>query len=500
MAPTTTKKKTVFRVAGLCIIAVWLGMIGLLVKRVHFPESPVKAGLTDGQICIEGEEREWKEIYLRDRKVGYAVSLIGANEQGYLVQEELFLKLHLLGLGQSLYLTTHARLDPSLRLKEFRMMMTSGIVRFEVSGRVEDGALVLTDPRQGGHRVQKIAFQEAPMMAVSLPLFFRTRPFAPGEVFRFPIFDPTTLSQKGMGIKVAGKETLILNRIAYETYRLEGELWGKPLTFWVDEKGRTLKEEGFMGLTTLRSSASMASRGLEGGEGDDLYEMFAVRADRLIGNPQNLAYLKLKLEGIDWSNPHLNHARQRMGGGLLEITKESLPSGNLPCLPFDQVPEDVKTFLAPEFNVESDDPRVVSAARQITGAASDPLSTAGKLLQWVHQNIEKRPVLSMPSALEVLSTRVGDCNEHAVLLAALLRASGIPARLCIGLVYSRDKFYYHAWNEAWLGEWISMDPILNQMPVDATHIKWIEGNLSRQVEIVRVLDTLKIQVMDFRHD
>jgi transglutaminase-like putative cysteine protease len=87
-----------------------------------------------------------------------------------------------------------------------------------------------------------------------------------------------------------------------------------------------------------------------------------------------------------------------------------------------------------------------------------------------------------------------------VLLTALLRASGIPARLSIGLVYGRDKFYYHAWTEAWLGEWISMDPTLNQMPVDASHIKWIEGNLSRQVEIARVMDRLKIEVIDFRHD
>jgi transglutaminase-like putative cysteine protease len=156
--------------------------------------------------------------------------------------------------------------------------------------------------------------------------------------------------------------------------------------------------------------------------------------------------------------------------------------------------------MAPEYNVESDDPQVMNMAAEIAGDSRDPLCVAGGLLQWVYRNIEKKPVLSIPSALEVLRTRVGDCNEHAALLTALLRASGIPARLSLGLVYSRDKFYYHAWTEAWLGAWISMDPTLNQMPVDASHIKWIEGNLSRQVEIVRVMDRLKIEVIDFRHD
>jgi transglutaminase-like putative cysteine protease len=122
------------------------------------------------------------------------------------------------------------------------------------------------------------------------------------------------------------------------------------------------------------------------------------------------------------------------------------------------------------------------------------------LLQWVYSHIEKRPVLSVPSALETLKTGVGDCNEHATLLAALLRAVGIPARLNIGLVYSREKFYYHAWTEAYLGDWISMDAALNQMPVDATHVKFIEGNLEKQIEMVRVIEKLELKVIAFEHD
>ena len=64
----------------------------------------------------------------------------------------------------------------------------------------------------------------------------------------------------------------------------------------------------------------------------------------------------------------------------------------------------------------------------------------------MYQNIQKRPVLSVPNALETLRNRVGDCNEHAVLLAALARAAGIPAQVEAGLVYQKGRFYYHAWN------------------------------------------------------
>jgi transglutaminase-like putative cysteine protease len=160
----------------------------------------------------------------------------------------------------------------------------------------------------------------------------------------------------------------------------------------------------------------------------------------------------------------------------------------------------MKPFLKSEFNIESDEKEIVEKAREIFGSEKDPLVVSRRLFAWVYDNLEKRPVVSVPSALEVLKTRVGDCNEHATLLTALLRASGIPARLNIGLVYNRGKFFYHAWTEAYVGKWVSMDATLNQMPVDATHIKLVEGNLERQVEIAGLIGQLKLKVLDYRYD
>jgi transglutaminase-like putative cysteine protease len=102
--------------------------------------------------------------------------------------------------------------------------------------------------------------------------------------------------------------------------------------------------------------------------------------------------------------------------------------------------------------------------------------------------------------LEVLKNKVGDCNEHAVLLTALLRAVGIPARVSVGLVYTRGKFFYHAWTEAYVGKWVSMDATLNQMPVDATHIKLVHGGLDKQADIIGLIGKLKLKVIDYRYD
>ncbi|MBI2533355.1 MAG: transglutaminase domain-containing protein, partial [Deltaproteobacteria bacterium] len=79
---------------------------------------------------------------------------------------------------------------------------------------------------------------------------------------------------------------------------------------------------------------------------------------------------------------------------------------------------------------------------------------------------------------------------------ALARAAGIPARTAVGVVYLRDAFYYHAWSEVWLGEWISLDSVLNQFPADVTHVKFLEGDIDRQIDILQLIGNLKIEVLD----
>jgi transglutaminase-like putative cysteine protease len=310
------------------------------------------------------------------------------------------------------------------------------------------------------------------------------------------------MSQKETLITVTGKEVLTVLNKTYDTYRLEAEVWGKPLALWVDENGVILKEQGVMGLTLLRSSATRAPLDIEGDRQIDLYEITAVRPDRPLRDPLRLTRLKVKIEGIDQAYfipMGMEGGRQRVAEGVLSIQRERYPVKAAYSLS-DAHPAEMKPYLASEFNIESDAPEIIRKARDISGNEKDPVAVARRLLQWVHGNLEKKPTLVVPSALEALRTKVGDCNEHATLLTALLRASNIPARLSIGLVYTRENFYYHAWTEAYVGSWISMDATLNQIPADATHIKFLEGNLERQVEMVRVMGELKLKVVDFGHD
>lgn len=145
-------------------------------------------------------------------------------------------------------------------------------------------------------------------------------------------------------------------------------------------------------------------------------------------------------------------------------------------------------------------------AREVIGDATDRTEATQRLVQFVFDYVAKEPTLGVPNGLEVLYSKRGDCNEHTALFSSLARASGIPTRIAAGVVYSnrvgpKGAFYYHAWPEVRLGgptDWVPVDPTFGQFPADATHLKLVEGDLDRQVEILGVIGRLNLAVVKAR--
>ena len=113
---------------------------------------------------------------------------------------------------------------------------------------------------------------------------------------------------------------------------------------------------------------------------------------------------------------------------------------------------DAARYLAPEPFIESDAPEIVAEAEAAVRGVTGTRARAERLTRYVNALLEKKPTVSLPSAREVLRTKVGDCNEHTALYVAMARALGIPARIAVGLVYVHGAFYYHAWPEVYLDE------------------------------------------------
>ena len=160
---------------------------------------------------------------------------------------------------------------------------------------------------------------------------------------------------------------------------------------------------------------------------------------------------------------------------------------------------ELSEWVGPDPLIQTRDPRIQAQARQITdrylsGRRRDYVRDAEALNEWVYENLEKQITVSVPSALEVLENRRGDCNEHTVLYVALARAAGIPARTAAGLVYSDGSFYYHAWPEVYLNGWVAVDPTFGQFPADASHLRFTIGGLARQMELVRLIGRLQLEV------
>jgi hypothetical protein len=497
----TIRKRRLFNIIGGCIIGVWLVMIGMLVRKTNIDKSgEVTDFIADKSTEITSSQHDWMEIYLKGKKVGYAVTHVSPVENDYLIQEQVFLKLNLLGQASVIRTVTQSVADHQFRLKNFFFRMTSGVVNFSVSGNVDGNRMLLQIGEGLAKRSESIMLSEKPVIGGGIALFFRGRRLEVGDSFMFPVFDPSTMAQKKMVLKVEGKETLVINRIEYKAVRLTGEMLGQNMTFWLDERGNALKQTGFMGLTLVKSSVGRADKDIEGGGGDDFYELAAIDLKRQLPKANRLTYLKLEVEGLDdirFDTEILNRDRQKFRSGILEITQEKVPLKAVYLIPYDGDSTKMKPFLEPELNIESDHKAIREKALEIARNSKNPILVAKRLKSWVYKNLRKQPVLAVPGALEVLNKRVGDCNEHSVLLTALLRASGIPARICVGLVYTRGGFYYHAWTEGYLGKWISMDATLNQMPVDATHIKLVEGGLRRQVEIIGLIGKIGLKVIDY---
>jgi len=87
-----------------------------------------------------------------------------------------------------------------------------------------------------------------------------------------------------------------------------------------------------------------------------------------------------------------------------------------------------------------------------------------------------------------------------MLYIAMARAAGIPSRFAGGIVYLAGKgFLYHSWVESDLGSWVPVDPAFNQVGVDATHIKLVEGSdWISLLPLGQFVGRIGIRIIDYR--
>ncbi|MCE5266676.1 MAG: transglutaminase family protein [Planctomycetaceae bacterium] len=135
----------------------------------------------------------------------------------------------------------------------------------------------------------------------------------------------------------------------------------------------------------------------------------------------------------------------------------------------------IDDYLAHTDVIDWKTPEVLALANDL-GCDSEA-ATARRLYEWVrdeipHSGDAKHDIVTC-GASEVLRHRTGICYAKAHLLAALLRAVGIPAGLCYQVLQydsSSNRLVVHGLNGIYLrsvGRWIRVDPRGNKAGVNA---------------------------------
>jgi transglutaminase-like putative cysteine protease len=505
--------RAVARAVSVLFVASWAATMGVVLNRAYLQARSFSLA-TD--LAQYGTAAEWRGVYYRGEKIGFTVSQTTPTPDGFELREDARLQMSLLGATTAAAIRTSAQLDRAFALRSFDFSLDPGTGPVQVAGRVTGRHISLTIKTPSGTQTEERDLDDVPVLSLNLPRRLAAQGFKPGTQQQFVVFDPATLRSETVTIAIGKREIVNVFAPAVMTiggqqvrsrtnrpipaFRVELAFAGLRTSSWVTDTGEVVREESPLGLLSVREVPEEAQRLAIGGRTQgDLLESAAVSPLRStknrIDDPRDVRRIRIRIEGADLTSPEMRGAGQSVEGDILEI----VDARSLRAAPADP---DLARYLRPEPLIESDDPAIKLEAVKAIAGTTDPRARAERLTRYVNGMLDKKPTVSLPSAREVLRTRVGDCNEHTALYVAMARAIGIPARIAVGLAYSRGAFYYHAWPEVYLDEgrgrglWLPVDPTFNQFPADATHVRMTRGGLDRQAAILPLIGHLKMNIID----
>lgn len=474
-------------------VAAFLGAIGWrLVDRP--PEVPT----IDVEALAVGETDErWLGIFLADQHVGWAVSREAATADGGRVfQQQSSLTINAMGAVQEVVTAGSAVVGADGVLRRFDFVITSPMTVF-ARGELQERRLRVELTQAGQTQAIELPVKEPPVLSLTLPTRLRGRPLVPGEQFELSYFDPITLANERATLRVEAPEVLPNGEPAFWIRTTYGSMETLRL---VDQNGETLREEAVGGGLGLRSQRMTREEALavQSGNPPDLVALAAAPLTGSLGDARSTRTVTLRIGGIPAERFAHDPPLQVVDGDTVRVSVPLL--AELPDLPVSGEGPDTE----PTFTLPATHPDIVKRAREVVGDAPNRREAVRRINQFVYDYLEKAPVVGVPNGLEVLYQGKGDCNEHTALFVSLARAVGIPARIAAGLVYSTrlgQAFYYHAWPEVELGGptgWVPVDPTFGQFPADASHLKILNGDLDRQLEIMGVMGKVRLEVVEAR--
>lgn len=382
---------------------------------------------------------------------------------------------------------------------------TTGII-------LPNGRLRLTTEAGGQINSREIDWPKGALMTEGQRLEAIRYGLEEGVTYTSTYFDPDLLEAIPVTI-VVGKKTplnLMGQRIEGIHVKLTMRIRGNALDLdtYVDEQMNTLKTvTNRMGMSVEMIACSEQVAKGETAPAEIVLATFvsAPKPLTVAQREQPITYTVRRISKAPLAIIATDEQIPSPKGEMLElrIVKKGIEKGG--ALPYQGQDPAILEALESSSWIQSDAADIVALAEIARGDATASGQAAKNISAFVNGYIkEKNFEVGYASALEVAKSRQGDCTEHALLTAALCRASGIPAQVVFGLVYveqfedKTDVFGGHAWTRVFVdGEWISLDAAVGKF--DTAHIALavsIDGNPADFFQITEIIGDIEIVSID----
>lgn len=494
-------------------------MLALIALATSFSAA---AGLAQEAVRKPAIEREesWQIIEMLGQRVGYGRSVIAPLEENGRTVVKSDSEVHMLfkRFGQKIAITvligTRETAEGDVLSFEY-VTQNPPAAPSRIEGVVADGQLTLTTTVDGKAKTSTRVWKPEWKSPMYQDRVLREQPLKEGEQRGFDVFLPEFAKVARLDLKGGARETIGLLEGAEQSLQKvtvrNSLLPGIPMDMWLDEKGRALKTSTSLLGTEMITYTVTQTEALKKLDGEELdFAVGTLVKVQEIPRAYEAGEVVYKLtlpspEAVETLPAALNQHKNLLAGNEVElrVTRERLPATA-------EIKPAEAEFTAPTKYLQSDDAEVRKHARAAVGDATDPVEKCRRMEGYVAVTLKNKNFsTAMASAGEVARTLEGDCTEHAVLLAGMLRAEGIPARVAVGLVYvGKDpSFGGHMWTEACLnGEWHALDGTLGQGGTTAVHLKFGDSSLAEEglsqselfVPLITILGKLKIEVVSIK--
>jgi len=460
----------------------------------------------------QNPQEHWYNLALMNTKIGYMhVSTDKTEYQGEEVDRhkiDMVMNFKALGTDVTLEITRVEYTGSDLMPRHFLSTSNESGLK-QVEGRIVDGIAYIKTTLNGETTESEVPVPPDTISEhVGVESLFR-QGLKIGEKRNFHIFSFDLLKPVKTELEVEKQDTLTYQSAEKQVYVLRQTLDmmnGITAKVWLDTDGVNYRTEvPMMGLSMVTTKTDKETALGDTEEVDVVLKTRILPSGKRPTPKAKNFKAEVKLPAGNIADAIMSNSQQQLivtseKAGRLSIQVPTVAAEDCPPLPIQDVEGE---FLGASAYIQTDAPAIRAKTEEILAGEVNSWRAAEKLCEWVHTAItEKKMSGGFGSSLTALESLSGDCTEHTVLFIALARAAGIPARICSGITFAKDAFYYHFWPEVYVGKWVQMDPTLGQTIADANHIQLGGGtvesdNLMEFAEgVFRTLNQLEIAIVE----